>query len=99
MVMMVVTMGCRFHAADFVMAVFAFCFGFYGYMGYAVVAQFLTDDGFYFMGICIGDDVQGGAGVLSIHAPEVDVVNILHTVNLLQPGFDLRHRNPVGYFL
>ena len=54
-----------------------------------MLSQFLADAFLYRVGVGFGDDVQGGGVIGSVHAPNVEVVNVRDSVNGSQMGTDL----------
>ena len=96
MTVMMVTMAgmCfRLRCAYYCSAIFSFGFKFKCCMTYAVFLQFRTDFYFDLVRIRICYNVHSCVVALTIHTPNVDVVNILYTVNLSNVSFNFININ------
>ena len=79
-------------------AMLVFCFEFKGCVNDAVLLQFRTDSLFDLVrsGVCY--NVHGGVVTLTVHAPNVNVVNALYAFNCGDVFSDFVNVNAVGRF-
>ena len=68
--------------AGFFVTVFTRGFKFEGCVGNAVLGELLTDGVLDVVRVSLGDHVEGCVIVVSVHTPHVDVVNVLHALNM-----------------
>ncbi len=98
-VMMVAVGGVGFYVATFVVAVVCGSFQLQGGMGDSVLVELFTDQVLNGVGICICYDVEGGAVVVAVQAPNVEVVDLQDTLNVGQVFLDLLRVYVMGRFL
>ena len=85
--------GMRLHRTFHLVAMLALCLGFNGNVTDAMLPKLLAHlllDGMRFP---TDHNVHRGVMVLSVHAPGVNVVNVLYTINLQNVRLDLIHIN------
>ena len=97
-VMMVSGLVLVFHAAIWCMAIFCFCFQFKRCMRNAEFLQFFSDGFFHRNGIRIRYNVHCGIICVSVHTPNVDVVNVQNAGYFREMVFQFIHINAAGYF-
>ena len=77
MMMVRVARLCRkFHTAVYFVAMFSSRFQFKGDMTNAMLPQFLSNTFFDFVGSCIRHNVHSGIVILTVHAPNMNMVHI-----------------------
>ena len=86
MVMMVVSMSALLvvDGAILFVAMLARSFELKGCMGNPVLGKLLADGVLDVVGVTVCNCVQGGIVVVAIHAPHVDVVDVLYTLDVAQ---------------
>ena len=72
---------------------------FKGHMANAMFLQLPTNEPLDLVGISVRDDVHSGVVILAIHAPNMDVVYILHTGNFGNVFLKFLHIYLAGRFL
>ena len=85
--------GRSLHPTFRLVAMLALRLGLDGHVSDAVLAQLLAHLLLNLMYIAVKNDVHRGVVALSVHAPHVNMMNILDTVNLQNVRFDLLNLN------
>ena len=80
--MMVMSALCVVDGAVVLVAMLTGGFEFQGCVGNSVLGKLLADGFFDVMCISVGDYVERCVVVVSVHAPNVHVVNVLHTFDV-----------------
>ena len=96
---MVSASGVSFDMAVLLMAMLADCLEFKCGVTNTVLMQLLADLLFNFVRVCTGHDMHGGVIALSVHAPDVDMVDICNAVNVHDVLSDFGNTNAVRRFL
>ena len=84
--------------AIFFVAMLTGGFKFEGCVGNAVLGEFFADGFFDVVGVSLGYHVERCVVVVSVHAPNVDVVNILHALDVAQMLANFVDFDAVGRF-